>query len=47
MDDFKEQAFSLGGDAVIAIKTEQTYSNARNMIMSVVATGIVVKLKVQ
>ncbi len=43
MNDFKKQAYSLGGDAVVAIKTEHIHSNARNMHISM--TGTVVKLK--
>jgi uncharacterized protein YbjQ (UPF0145 family) len=45
--DLKEQAFHLGGDAVIGVKIEHTYNNAGGgSIMSVFATGTVVKLKV-
>jgi uncharacterized protein YbjQ (UPF0145 family) len=47
MLDFKEQAFALGGDAVIAIKIEHTYNNASGgNIMSIFATGTVIKFKV-
>jgi len=45
--DLKEQAYNLGGDAVIGVKIEHTYNNAGGgSIMSVFATGTVVKLKV-
>lgn len=44
--DLKEQAYNLGGDAVIGVKIEHTYNNAGGgSIMSVFATGTVVKLK--
>jgi len=46
-NDLREQAYSLGGDAVIAVKIEHTYNNAGGgSIMSVFATGTVIKLKV-
>ena len=46
MMDFREQAFSLGGDAVIAIKIEHTYNNTGGgNIMSILATGTVIKFK--
>jgi len=45
--DLKEQAYNLGGDAVIGVKIEHTYNNAGGgSILSVFATGTVVKLKV-
>ena len=45
--DLKEQAYNLGGDAVIGVKIEHTYNNAGGgSIMSVFATGTVIKLKV-
>ena len=45
--DLKEQAYNLGGDAVIGVKIEHTYNNAGGgNIISVFATGTVVKLKV-
>ncbi len=43
LHDFKEQAFSLAGDAVIAVKIEHTYNNAGGSIMSMFATGTVIK----
>jgi len=44
--DLKEQAYNLGGDAVIGVKIEHTYNNAGGgSIMSVFAIGTVVKLK--
>ena len=47
MEDLKNQAYSLGGDAVIGVKIEHTYNNAGGgSIMSVFATGTVVKFKV-
>ena len=47
INDLKEEAYLLGGDAVIAIKIEHTYNNAGGgSIMSIFATGTVVKLKV-
>lgn len=46
LNDLKEEAYLLGGDAIIAIKIEHTYNNAGSgSIMSVLATGTVVKLK--
>lgn len=42
---FRQQACSLGGNAVIAIKMEHTKSDAGAMMMSVSATGTVVKLE--
>ncbi len=45
--DLKEQAYNLSGDAVIGVKIEHTYNNAGGgSIVSVLATGTVVKLKV-
>lgn len=45
--DLKQQAYNLGGDAVIGVKIEHTYNNAGGgSIMSVFATGTVIKLKV-
>jgi len=45
--DLKEQAYNLGGDAVVGVKIEHTYNNAGGgSIVSVFATGTVVKLKV-
>jgi len=47
MEDLKNQAYSLGGDAVIGVRIEHTYNNAGGgSIMSVFATGTVVKFKV-
>jgi len=47
INDLKEEAYLLGDDAVIAIKIEHTYNNAGGgSIMSIFATGTVVKLKV-
>jgi len=44
--DLHEQAYNLGGDAVIGVKIEHAYNNAGGgSIMSVFATGTVVKLK--
>ena len=44
--DLKEQAYNLGGDAVIGVKIEHTYNSAGGgSIMSVFATGTVIKLK--
>lgn len=46
LQEFKEKAFSVGGDAVISLKIEHTYNNANGgSILSVFATGTVVKLK--
>lgn len=41
--ELKEKAFLNGGDAVIAVKIEHTYSNSGGTILSVFATGTVVK----
>jgi len=47
MEDLKNQAYNLGGDAVIGVRIEHTYNNAGGgSIMSVFATGTVVKFKV-
>jgi len=44
--DLKEQAYKLGGDAVIGVRIEHSYNNAGGgSIMSVFATGTVVTLK--
>ena len=46
LNELKEKAYVLGGNAVIGIKIEHTYNNANSgSILSVFATGTVVKLK--
>ncbi len=46
--DLKEKAYQYGGNAIIGLKVEHTYNNANNgSILSVYATGTVVKLKIQ
>ncbi|RLA80127.1 MAG: hypothetical protein DRG78_11570 [Epsilonproteobacteria bacterium] len=46
LDELKEKAFLMGGDAVIGVKIEHTYNNANNgSILSVFGTGTVVILK--
>lgn len=46
LDELKERAYILGGDAVIAVKIEHTYNNANSgSILSVFATGTVVTIK--
>ena len=46
--DLKEKAYQYGGNAIIGLKVEHTYNNADNgSILSVYATGTVVKLKIQ
>lgn len=45
LQEFKEKAFVLGGDAIIGFKIEHTYNNANGgSILSIFATGTVVKL---
>ena len=45
IEELKQKAYLLGGDAVIGVKIEHTYNNANNgSILSVFATGTVVKL---
>ena len=46
--DLKEKAYQYGGNAIIGLKVEHTYNNSNNgSILSVYATGTVVKLKIQ
>lgn len=46
IQEFKEKAFAVGGNAVISLKIEHTYNNANGgSILSVFATGTVVKLQ--
>lgn len=46
LDELKEKAYDLGGNAVIAVKIEHTYNNANSgSILSVFATGTVVTIK--
>ena len=46
LNELKQKAYILGGDAVIGVKIEHTYNNANSgSILSVFATGTVVKLK--
>ena len=46
LNELKNKAYLLGGDAVIGIKIEHTYNNANGgSILSVMAVGTVVKLK--
>lgn len=46
LDELREKAYNLGGDAVIAVKIEHTYNNANSgSILSVFATGTVVTIK--
>ena len=46
LDELREKAYHLGGDAVIAANIEHTYNNANSgSILSVFATGTVVTIK--
>lgn len=46
LDELKEKAYILGGDAVIAVKIDHSYNNANSgSLLSVFATGTVIKIK--